>query len=79
MPMKVTTTTVYDTADYLNTAEEIVLYLEATCEKANGDVVFIARALGNVARSKGIAKVVREDISEDDSASPIFTLNRTHR
>lgn len=47
--MKATTTTVYDTADYLNTPGEIVAYLEATFEEANGDAAFIAKALGNVA------------------------------
>ena len=57
--MKVTTST-YDTADYLRRPEEIAAYLEATFEEANGDAAFIAKALGNVARSKGMAKVVRD-------------------
>lgn len=65
-PMKATATTLYDTANYLNTPEEIVAYLEVSFEEANGDAAFIAKALGNVARSKGMAKVAREDISEDD-------------
>ena len=57
--MKVTTST-YDTADYPRRPEEIAAYLEATFEEANGDAAFIAKALGNVARSKGMTKVVRD-------------------
>lgn len=58
MPMKVTTRK-YDTADHLRTPEEIAAYVETTFEDANGDAAFIAKALGNVARSKGMAKVAR--------------------
>ena len=58
--MKKTTTTRYDTADHLRSSEEVAAYLEATFEEANGDAAFIAKALGHVARSKGMAKVARE-------------------
>ena len=58
--MKKTTTTRYDTADHLRSPEEVAAYLEATFEEANGDAAFIAKALGHVARSKGMAKVARE-------------------
>lgn len=58
--MKKTTTTPYDVADHLRTEEEIAAYLEATFEEAPGDAVYIAKALGNVARSKGMAKVARD-------------------
>lgn len=58
--MKSITTIRYDTADYLRTPEEIAAYLEAMFEEANGDAAFIAKALGNVARSKGMVRVARE-------------------
>ncbi len=58
--MKKTTTTRYDTADHLRSSAEVAAYLEATFEEANGDAAFIAKALGHVARSKGMAKVARE-------------------
>ena len=58
--MKTTTSARYDTADHLRSPEEVAAYLEVTFEEANGDAAFIARALGNVARSKGMAKVARQ-------------------
>jgi len=58
--MKKTTTTRYDVAEHLRTPEEMAAYVEATFEEANGDAAVIARALGDVARSKGMAKVARD-------------------
>ena len=50
----------HNTVDHLRSPEEMAAYLEATFEEANGDAAFIARALGHVARSKGMAKVATE-------------------
>ena len=50
----------YDTAEYLRTPEEMALYLEACLEEADGDAAFIARALGNIAKAKGMAQVARD-------------------
>jgi len=47
----------YDAVEFLRTHEEMTAYLEATFEEANGDAAFIARALGNIARAKGMAQV----------------------
>ncbi|MGA6827013.1 addiction module antidote protein [Nitrospira sp. NS4] len=58
--MKKTTTLRYDVADHLRTPEEMAVYVEAMFEEANGDAACIAKALGDVARSKGMAKVARE-------------------
>ena len=58
--MNQTTTTPYDVADYLQPPEEMAAYLEASIEEAQGDVGFIARALGNVARAKGLAQVSQD-------------------
>lgn len=35
-------------------------YLEACLEEADGDAAFIAKALGDIARAKGMAKVARD-------------------
>lgn len=48
----------YDTAEYLNTEEDIANYLEAVFE--DGDPALIAYALGVVARAKGMAKIAKK-------------------
>jgi probable addiction module antidote protein len=50
----------YDVAEYLSTPEEMAAYLEASIEEANGDAAFIAKALGNIARAKGMTQIARE-------------------
>ena len=35
-------------------------YLEACLEEANGDAAFIAKALGDIARAKGMSQVARD-------------------
>ena len=56
--MAKTKTKPWDAADYLNTKEDIVLYLEAAFEVS--DPALIAAALGDAARAKGMAKVATE-------------------
>jgi probable addiction module antidote protein len=58
--MRKTTTTKYDVAEYLRTPEEMAAYLEACLEEANGDAAFVAKALGNIARAKGMSQVARD-------------------
>ncbi len=58
--MSKTKTTKYDVAEYLRTPEEMAAYLEACLEEANGDAAFVARALGNIARAKGMTEIARE-------------------
>ena len=55
-----TITTRYDVAEHLRTAEEMAAYLEASLEEANGDAAFIAKALGDIARAKGMSQVARD-------------------
>ena len=52
-----TTTTPYDVAEHLRTPKEMAAYLEACIEEADGDAAFITRALGDIARAKGMAQV----------------------
>lgn len=58
--MSKTTTTRYDVAEHLRTAAEMAAYLEASIEEAHGDAAFIAKALGDIARAKGMAQVARD-------------------
>jgi probable addiction module antidote protein len=58
--MAKTVTTRYDVADHLRTPEEMAAYLEACFEDADGDAAFIAKALGDIARAKGMTQVARD-------------------
>lgn len=55
-----TKTILYDSAEYLETPEDMAAYLEACLEIADGDAAFIAKALGNIARAKGMTEIARE-------------------
>ena len=50
----------YDIAEHLRTREEMAAYLEACFEEADGNAAFIAKALGDIARAKGMAQVARD-------------------
>ena len=50
----------YDVAEHLRTPEEMAAYLDACFEQANGDATFIAKALGDIARAKGMSQVARD-------------------
>lgn len=55
-----TVTTRYDVAKHLRTPEEMAAYLEACLEEADGDAAFVAKALGDIARAKGMTQVARD-------------------
>jgi probable addiction module antidote protein len=55
-----TMTTPYDVAEHLRTPEDMAFYLEACIEEADGDAAFIAKALGDIARSQGMTQVARD-------------------
>jgi len=50
----------YDVAEHLRTSEEIAAYLDAWLEEAPDDVSGIARALGDIARAKGMSQVAKD-------------------
>lgn len=58
--MPKTKTTDYDVAEHLRTPKEMAAYLEACLEEADEDAAFIAKALGDIARAKGMAQVARD-------------------
>ena len=55
--MTETATSPYDVADHLRTREEMAAYLEACMEESDGDAAFVAKALGDIARAKGMSRV----------------------
>ena len=52
-----TVTTHYDVAEHLRSPAETAAFLEARMEEAHGDGAFIAKALGAIARAKGMSQV----------------------
>ena len=55
-----TATTRYDVAEHLRTPVEMAAYLQVCFEEADGDAAFVAKALGDVARAKGMSQVARD-------------------
>ncbi|MDF3131248.1 putative addiction module antidote protein [Kiritimatiellaeota bacterium B1221] len=58
--MTKTKTTLFDVSEHLQTPEDMAAYLEASIEEADGDAAFIAKALGDIARAKGMSQVARD-------------------
>ena len=50
----------YDVAEHLRTPEEMAAYLDAWLEEAPDEVGGLARALGDIARAKGMTQVAKE-------------------
>ena len=55
-----TKTVPYDVAEQLRTPEEMAAYLDAWLVEAPDDVSGIARALGDIARAKGMTQVAKD-------------------
>jgi probable addiction module antidote protein len=55
-----TKTLPYDVAEQLRTPQEMAAYLDAWLTEAPEDVAGIARALGDIARAKGMSQVARD-------------------
>lgn len=50
----------WDSAEYLKSEEDIVAYLDACMEEAGDDAAFIAAALGDIARARGMTQLAKE-------------------
>jgi probable addiction module antidote protein len=55
-----TRTTPYDVAEHLRTPEEMAAYLDAWLQEAPDDAAGIAKALGDIARAKGMSQVAKD-------------------
>ena len=72
-----TTTSPYDVAEHLQTPEEMAAYLEACIEEAGGDVAFIAKALGDIARAQGMTRVARDSSLSRESLYKALSGDRS--
>jgi len=75
--MSKTITTRYDVAEHLRTPEEMAAYLEACFEEAGDDAAFIAKALGDIARAKGMTQVARDAGLSRESLYKALSGDRT--
>ena len=50
----------YETADYLKSEEDMIAYLEACMEEGGDDPAFLAAALGEIARARGMAQLAKD-------------------
>lgn len=83
-----TRTVPYDVAQQLRTPEEMAAYLDAWLTEAPEDASGIARALGDIARAKGMTQVARDAglsreslykaLSEDGNPSFATVLKVAH-
>jgi probable addiction module antidote protein len=74
----------WDSAQHLKTEEDMAQYLEACLQDAGDDAAFIAKALGNIARAKGMSQLSRdtglgrESLYKALQVRPIKTLTARH-
>lgn len=50
----------WDSAAYLKTDEDCQAFLQACLEEAGDDSAFVAKALGTIARARGMTQLARE-------------------
>lgn len=50
----------WDVIEHLQTEEDMALYLQACIDEAGDDAAFIAAALGDIARAKGMTQLARD-------------------
>lgn len=50
----------WDTVEHLKTEEDMVMYLQACMDEAGDDAAFIAAALGDIARAKGMMQLAKD-------------------
>ena len=50
----------WDSAEQLKSPEDMAMYLEACLQEAGDDAADVAKALGHIARAKGMSQLARE-------------------
>ena len=50
----------WDSAEHLQTEDDIVAYFDAVLQEAGDDSAFIAHALGVIARTRGMSQLARD-------------------
>ncbi len=69
----------WDSAEYLKTEEDMANYLDACMEEAGDDPAFIAKALGTIARARGMTNVSRDAGLARESLYSAFCRRGTTR
>jgi len=70
-------TTRFDVTEHLRTPADMAAYLEACIEESNGDAAFIAKALGDIARAKGMTQVALDAGLSRESLYKALSGDRT--
>ena len=52
--------TKWDSAEYLETKEDMQAYLQACIEEAGDDTAFIAKALGTIVKAHGVSQLAKD-------------------
>jgi probable addiction module antidote protein len=50
----------WDSSEHLKTEEDMALYFEACLEEAGDDARFITKALGTIARARGMSQLAKD-------------------
>lgn len=50
----------WDSASYLKTEQDMLEYIQACIEEAPDDAAFISKALGTIARARGMTQLAKE-------------------
>ena len=74
--MTKTITTAYDVAEHLRSPEEMAAYLDACFEEAGADATFIAKALGDIVRTKGMSIVAQDAGLSHESLNNFLSQER---
>ncbi|MDE0097548.1 MAG: putative addiction module antidote protein [Gammaproteobacteria bacterium] len=72
-----TETSPYDVTVHLRTPEDMAAYLEASLEEADGDAAFVAKALGDIDRAKGMTQVACDTGLSRESLYKALSGNRS--
>src|SRR5690554_7757304 len=64
-------TTFWDSAEHLNTDEEIQAYLEACLEEAGDDPALLLQGLGVIARAKNMSQLARNTGRSEEHTSEL--------
>jgi probable addiction module antidote protein len=75
--MKKTNISRYDVAEHLRSPDEMAAYLEACLEEADGDAAFIAKALGDIAKAKGMSQIAKDTGLSRESLYKALSGERT--
>ena len=68
----------WDTVEYLKTEEDMVLYLQACMDEAGDDAAFIAAALGDIARARGMSQLAKDTgLGRESEPLPVHGLLAT--